>query len=107
MLRPNWFHVLAALAREEMHGSAIADDVLEQTDGGIRLWPATLYRTLDHMAEDGLIEELTGDRHPSGESQKRRYYRVTPAGRQQLAEAAEQMSAYAATVRARLTDVNQ
>ena len=107
MLRSNWFHVLAALAREQLHGSAIAEDVLAQTDGSVRLWPATLYRTLDQMAQEGLIEELAGERHPSGESQKRRYYRVTSAGRRELAEAAEQLSAYAATAHDRLTDANR
>ncbi|NKB88979.1 MAG: PadR family transcriptional regulator [Acidobacteria bacterium] len=103
-MRSNWFHVLAALASDNLHGSAIADDVLQQTGGALRLWPATLYRTLDQMVEEGLIEELKGTQHPSGESQKRRYYTATAQGRRELAEAAERLSSFAATARDRLED---
>ena len=102
MLRPNWFHVLVALADEDRHGSAIARDVLQQTDGDIRLWPATLYRTLDHMVDEGLLEELVAGRHPEGESQRRRYYRLTPLGRGELAAAARRMADFSRTARERL-----
>jgi DNA-binding PadR family transcriptional regulator len=102
MLRPNWFHVLAALASADRHGSAIAQDVLDQTAGEVRLWPATLYRTLDEMVAEGLIEELTGARHPEGESQRRRYYRLTSHGKRALAASADQLDAYAGLARERL-----
>ena len=102
MLRSNWFHVLVALAEQDLHGSAIAQDVLDQTDGALRLWPATLYRTLDDMVADGLIAELTGERRPDGESRRKRYYRATPQGHRELAVAAERLVAYAGIARARL-----
>ncbi len=102
MLRPNQFHVLLALADEDRHGSAIADDVLEQTGGALRLWPATLYRTLDELVDDGLIEELSGDRHPDGESRRRRYFTATSKGRRALADAAGRMSALAGAAQERL-----
>jgi DNA-binding PadR family transcriptional regulator len=104
VLRSNWFHVLAALAGDDLHGSAIAQDVLDQTGGDVRLWPATLYRTLDEMVADGLIEELKGRRHPTGESQRKRYYRATPRGRRELSAAADRLSAYAGIARNRLMD---
>lgn len=102
MLRPNWFHVLVALAQEDRHGSAIADDVLEQTSGALRLWPATLYRTLDDMGGEGLIEELSGDERPAGESQRKRYYRITADGRRALAESAERLAGFAGIANERL-----
>jgi DNA-binding PadR family transcriptional regulator len=102
MLRQNWFHILVALARGDMHGSAIADDVLGQTDGDLRLWPATLYRTLDDLVAGGLIEELAGSDHPEGESRRKRYYRVTGEGRRALAAAARQLSEFADEARERL-----
>lgn len=102
MLRPNQFHVLLALADEDRHGSAIADDVLAQTDGALRLWPATLYRTLDELVDEGLIEELTGDRHPDGESRRRRYFTTTASGRRALADAAGRMRALAGAAHERL-----
>lgn len=101
-LRQNWLHILVSLAEGEMHGSAIARDVLDQTEGSLRLWPATLYRTLDDMVAAGLIVELSGKDHPEGESTKRRYYRATPKGRAELSDAAERMAALAGTARRRL-----
>jgi DNA-binding PadR family transcriptional regulator len=101
-LRQNWFHILVALAELDMHGSAIARDVLDQTGGSLRLWPATLYRTLDDMVEEELIIELQGADHPDGESGRRRYYRATPRGRAELAAAAERMATLAGTARRRL-----
>lgn len=101
-LRPNWFHVLLALAHGDKHGSAIARDVLDQTEGRLRLWPATLYRTLDDLAAAGLIAELAGDESPEAVGGRRRTYRVTPRGRAELSAAAERMAGLAAVARRRL-----
>jgi DNA-binding PadR family transcriptional regulator len=102
VLRSNWFHVLVALAGEDRHGSAIAEDVLARTDGALRLWPATLYRTLDDMVAEGLIEELAGEAHPDGESRRKRYYRITEQGRSELATEAGRLSSFATVARRRL-----
>lgn len=102
LLRRNWFHVLTALAESEQHGSAIARDVLDQTDGDLRLWPATLYRTLDDMVAAGLIEEMPDAARPEDASPRARYYRATGSGRRELADAAERMAALAGTARHRL-----
>ena len=101
-LRQNWLHILVSLAEGDRHGSAIARDVLDQTDGTLRLWPATLYRTLDDMVAAGLIVELSGDDFPDGESTRRRYYRMTPIGRSDLTTAIERMATVAGTARKRL-----
>jgi DNA-binding PadR family transcriptional regulator len=101
-MRQNWLHILVSLAEGDMHGSAIARDVLEQTDNRLRLWPATLYRTLDDMVAAGLIVELSGKDHPEGESTRRRYYRATRKGRAELKEAVERMATLAGTARRRL-----
>lgn len=102
VMRSNWFHVLVALAGRNAHGSAIARDVLDQTGGALRLWPATLYRTLDDLVAAGLIIELVGDARPEGESGRRRYYQATAQGRAELAASAERMTALAGTARRRL-----
>jgi len=104
VLRTNWFHVLVALAEGDLHGSAIARDVLDQTDGALRLWPATLYRTLDDLVAEGLIAELTGPEHPEGGGGRRRYYRLTRRGRSELAAAADRLMEIAGTARQRLQD---
>jgi PadR family transcriptional regulator PadR len=103
-LRANWFHILAALAQNELHGSAIARDVLDQTRQELRLWPATLYRTLDDMVAQGLIIELLGEDHPEGASGRRRYYRATPKGRGELAAAVDRMADLAGMARGRLNN---
>ena len=102
-LRPNGFHILVALAAEDRHGLAIARDVLEQTAGVLRLWPATLYGTLEQLADDGLIEELRdpGER-PEGESERRRYYRITRLGRAALVAELRRLEGLARLARGRL-----
>ena len=102
MLRPNWFHVLVALTGRPLHGAAIAEDVLDRTGGGLRLWPATLYRALDELVEAGLVEELPETERPEGESRRKRYYRVTPAGREAVSREAERLESMAKDARARL-----
>lgn len=105
MLRRNWLHVLVALAERDLHGAAIAEDVLRRTDGKLRLWPATLYRALDELVEAGLVEELGEGRRPEGESQRKVYYAVTAEGRRELAEEASRLEALALEARSRLGEL--
>lgn len=83
-LKPNWFHVLLSLANEDQHGYGIMQDVLERTEGKVRLWPATLYGTLKRLLDEDLIEE--SDRRPDAtlDDPRRRYYRLTSFGRRVL-----------------------
>ncbi|SPE26959.1 Transcriptional regulator, PadR-like family (fragment) [Candidatus Sulfopaludibacter sp. SbA3] len=62
-LKPHWFHVLLCLADQEQHGYGIMQEVLERTEGKVRLWPATLYGTLKRLMEADLINE--SDRRPA------------------------------------------
>jgi DNA-binding PadR family transcriptional regulator len=77
-LKPAVLHILLALAEEEMHGLGIADWVEETTGGSVELGPGTLYRSLKEMAENGLIREVAAD---ASADPRRRYYRITAAGR--------------------------
>ena len=78
---PATFHILLALASGDRHGYAIIQDVAEATDNALRLSPGTLYRSLQRMLEQGLIVE-SGDRPaPELDDERRRYYRITRAGR--------------------------
>ena len=83
-LKSNWFHILVCLVGGEQHGYAIQQEVLERSEGKVRLWPATLYGSLKRMIEKGLIAE-SGER-PAAEldDARRRYYKLTPLGRQVL-----------------------
>ena len=75
------FHVLVALADADRHGYAIMQEVAERTGGKTRLNPGTLYTTIQRLLERGLIVELHERRDPQGDDERRRYYRLTTAGR--------------------------
>jgi len=74
------FHILMAVAAGDRHGYAIIQDVAERTGNRLRLGAGTLYRSLERMLRQGLIEE-TGDRPaPEIDDERRRYYRITRRG---------------------------
>jgi DNA-binding PadR family transcriptional regulator len=80
-LHQNWFHILLSLVGTEQHGYGIMQEVLDRTNGTVRIWPATLYGSLKRLITDGLIEE--SDERPVKEldDARRRYYRLTRLGR--------------------------
>ncbi len=74
------FHILLALADGESHGYGIMQDVERFTNGETRLGPGTLYRSIQRMLVDGLIEELAIALHGETDEDRRRYYRLTARG---------------------------
>jgi DNA-binding PadR family transcriptional regulator len=90
-LKPHWFHVLLSLADQEQHGYGIMQEVLERTDGRVRLWPATLYGTLKRLIDEDLIEESDERPAPELDDARRRYYRLTRLGRRVLAAESERL----------------
>lgn len=80
-LPPVTFHILVALAEEDRHGYAIMQDVVQRTDGALKLGAGTLYRSVQRMLEQGLISEVNTRPAPELDDQRRRYYRITPFGR--------------------------
>lgn len=97
-LKPAWFHVLLALADGPQHGFAIRTQVEERTEGGVRLWPATLYGALKRMAESGLVDALDGEDDPDDDA-RRRYYRLTKLGREVLRQETERLEQLVAIAR--------
>ncbi len=83
-LKSNWFHILVCLVEGEQHGYGIMQDVLERSSGKVRLWPATLYGSLKQLIEKGLIAESGERPAPELDDARRRYYKLTPLGRQVL-----------------------
>ena len=76
------FHILIALADQDRHGYAVIQDVETRTNGAVRLSAGTLYRTLQRLLEQGLIVEVDERPAPEMDDQRRRYYRLTPFGRE-------------------------
>ena len=93
-LKPQWFQILLAIADHELHGLGIMKEVLEQTDGQMRLWPAMLYGSLKKMVEAGLVEEAEGPTGPGAETDRRRFYSITQAGREALAAEVSRLTRY-------------
>ena len=95
--------ILLALAEADLHGLGIARAVQELSDGRTRLWPASLYRTLDELRESGLIEELDDPRRrPADESEKKRFYRLTRAGHRELTGETDRLATLVRIARTRL-----
>ena len=93
-MKKPWFHIVLVLAEGVSHGAEIQRRVNDQTGGEVKLYPVTLYRSLDELAVRGLIEEVPepeADQH----NERRRYYQITREGRRALAAEAEVLEAVA------------
>jgi len=75
------FQILLALAGEDLHGYGIMRQVAAQTEGRLRLGPGTLYSSIQTLLEAKLIEELEPREDAALGTGRRRYYRLTTAGR--------------------------
>lgn len=73
------FHILIALSAGEAHGYGIIRDVETRTNRALRLSPGTLYRTIQRLLDDGLIEERRRTPAPTDDP-RRRYYAITAFG---------------------------
>jgi DNA-binding PadR family transcriptional regulator len=80
-LPPAAFHILVALADEDLHGYAVIKDVSARTGGALNLSPGTLYRSMERMLRQGLIRESSSRPARDMDDERRRYYRITPFGR--------------------------
>jgi DNA-binding PadR family transcriptional regulator len=99
-LTPAMFHVLLALAGDDLHGYAILKEVELRTGGKVRLSTGTLYGIIKRLLNDGLIVELRS-RPSETDDERRRYYRLTPQGRQVATAEAERMDEMVAVARSR------
>lgn len=80
-LNPRDYLVLFSLAAEERHGYGIVKDVERESHGRVRIDPANLYRSIKRMISTGLVEQAEARAGDAGD-ERRRYYRITPFGRE-------------------------
>ena len=80
-MREPTFLVLTALVDGPRHGYGIIQEVTVLAEGRVTLLPGTLYAALDRLTAAGHVEL---DREEAVAGRLRRYYRLTPAGRQVL-----------------------
>jgi DNA-binding PadR family transcriptional regulator len=86
------FQILLALVGEDLHGYAIMRQVAEQTGGRMRLGPGTLYSSIRALVEERLIEEVATSQDSSVRNGRRRYYRLTSAGRKLARSEADRLA---------------
>ena len=98
-LKPQWFHILLSVAAGEQHGYGIMQDVLQRTNGKVRLWPATLYGSIKRLIEADLIEESDERPAPELDDARRRYYRLTPLGKRVLDAECERLQELVRSIR--------
>ncbi len=79
-LTPAVFHILLALSGGECHGYGIMQEVDKVTGGQLHIGPGTLYRSIQRMLIDGLIEETTDPEASGQDDERRRNYRLTAFG---------------------------
>jgi DNA-binding PadR family transcriptional regulator len=87
------FQILLALAGEDLHGYGIMRQVAEQTGGRLRLGPGTLYSSVQSLLEAKLIEEVGSREDAKLGTERRRYYRLTSAGRKLARSEADRLAA--------------
>lgn len=80
-LTPAVYQILLSLADGEKHGYGVMKNVEQQTLGAIKMGPGTLYGSIKRMLAAGLIEETEERPDPELDDERRRYYRLTAAGR--------------------------
>lgn len=90
-IRAPAFHVLLALAGGAQTAYRIRQIAQEQSEDTVRLWPATLYRTLGQLVDDGWIRE-TDDVDVPDDAVDRRFYTLTALGEAVLAAETDRLA---------------
>lgn len=101
-MKSHWFYILLSVSSAPRYGTAIQEDVRALSDGQVRLWPATLYGSLEELSERGWIVEMDGSERPDDIAGRERYYRLSSRGRAALEEEVARMEALTGEARARL-----
>jgi DNA-binding PadR family transcriptional regulator len=83
-LTPAVFHILLALASGDRHGYGIMQDIAEHTSSALKMGAGTLYGTLQRLMDAGLVREVESPPPETARDERRRHYRLTPAGRRAL-----------------------
>lgn len=85
-------HIILALGTDARHGYAIMQSIADRSGGKIRLLPGTLYATLKKLLADRLVEECDAPRNADSTDARRRYYRVTKAGKSAVKAQTERLA---------------
>ena len=101
-MRRHWFFILLSVSSMPRYGTAIQEDVRELSGGQVRLWPATLYGSLEELSAQGWIDEINETERPEGIAGRERFYRLTGLGRTALEDEVTRLQSLAGLARAHL-----
>jgi DNA-binding PadR family transcriptional regulator len=93
-LTPVEFHVLLSLADADRHGYAVLQDVARRTDDQFKLRTGTMYTVIKRMLDLSWLQEVAPT--ASATDERRRYYRLTNAGRDVLRAEARRLQSLVA-----------
>ena len=83
--------ILSLLAEQPLYGFEISKQIAERTGGALKFTLASLYPLLYEMEKKGWVE---GRWQANQAGRDRRYYRLTAAGRRQLAPLREEWRSF-------------
>jgi DNA-binding PadR family transcriptional regulator len=72
--------ILLSLAGGATHGYRIMQVINDVFRTELKIGPGTLYRTLQRLTTDGLIEEVEASGDEDADAERRRAYRLSPRG---------------------------
>lgn len=99
-IAPAALHILLALAGGDLHGYGIIKEIERQSEGVYKLGPGTLYDNLQKLLDLEWVRDMgqrAGDSDP-----RRRYYRLTAAGKKTLIAETKRLEALVMEARVRL-----
>lgn len=90
-LKPLVYEILLVLLDAERHGWHLARELESRAGNRRRILPGNLYRTLREMRAAGWIDESDARPAPADDDERRRYFRVTAAGRRAARDESERL----------------
>ena len=88
--------VLGLLEREDLYGYQIIKELEARSENVFSMKEGTLYPILHSLENEGFVEAYWEE---TESNRKRRYYRITEAGRTELMRQAEEFKVYTGAVR--------
>jgi DNA-binding PadR family transcriptional regulator len=97
-LKPDVFDILLALLDGDAHGYKLIKAASARDGRKGQLQPGALYRLLKQLLDRGLVDEVNPPRGEDGDA-RRRFYRITPFGRDVVRAEGERLAAVLGTLR--------
>jgi len=91
--------ILKALALQPLHGLGVSRRVEQLTAGAYIVGPGSLFPALHRLEEKGWLDSSWGE---SENNRRAKYYRLTSAGRRQLAQETAEWKRVVSVMRAAL-----